>query len=60
MTRELSYLRLLETEAVVARLTGVDDPYEPPSDPDLVLDGTRPVKDGAEKLDALLRERGLL
>ncbi len=41
-------------------MTGVDDPYEPPPDPDLVLDGTRPVKEGAEQLEALLRERGLL
>jgi adenylylsulfate kinase-like enzyme len=41
-------------------MTGVDDPDEPPPEPDLVLDGTRPVKDGAEELEALLRERGLL
>jgi bifunctional enzyme CysN/CysC len=41
-------------------LTGVDDPYEPPPDPDLVLDGTRPIEDGVAALEALLGERGLL
>jgi adenylylsulfate kinase-like enzyme len=41
-------------------LTGVDDPYEPPEDPDLVLDGTKPIPDGVAALEALLRERGLL
>jgi len=41
-------------------MTGVDDPYAPPRDPDLVLDGTRPVKEGAARLEAVLRERGLL
>jgi bifunctional enzyme CysN/CysC len=41
-------------------LTGVDDPYEPPSDPDLVLDGTRPVREGVQALETLLREHGLL
>jgi adenylylsulfate kinase-like enzyme len=79
MTRELSYLRLLETEAVfVTRevaaakglyrraragtlhgLTGVDDPYEPPPEPDLVLDGTQPIEDGVAALETLLGERGL-
>jgi bifunctional enzyme CysN/CysC len=41
------------------RLTGVDDPYEPPRNPDLVLDGTRPIVDGVKALDALREERGL-
>jgi bifunctional enzyme CysN/CysC len=41
------------------RLTGVDDPYEPPRNPDLVLDGTRPIIDGVKALDALREERGL-
>ncbi len=40
-------------------LTGVDDPYEPPEDPDLVLDGTKPIADGVAALEALLEERGL-
>jgi bifunctional enzyme CysN/CysC len=41
-------------------LTGVDDPYEPPAEPDLVLDGTRPISDGVTALESLLEERGLL
>jgi bifunctional enzyme CysN/CysC len=41
-------------------LTGIDDPYEPPESPDLVLDGTRPIADGVGALESLLRERGLL
>jgi bifunctional enzyme CysN/CysC len=41
-------------------LTGVDDPYEPPSEPDLVLDGTQPIEDGVAALETLLEERGLL
>jgi bifunctional enzyme CysN/CysC len=41
-------------------LTGVDDPYEPPEDPDLVLDGTKPIPEGVAALEALLRGRGLL
>ena len=41
-------------------LTGVDDPYEPPPDPDLVLDGTQPIEEGVAALEALLEERGLL
>ena len=40
-------------------LTGIDDPYEPPEDPDLVLDGTKPIADGVAALEALLEERGL-
>jgi bifunctional enzyme CysN/CysC len=41
-------------------LTGVDDPYEPPADPDLVLDGTQPLQEGVERLEAFLADRGLL
>jgi adenylylsulfate kinase len=41
-------------------LTGVDDPYEPPAEPDLVLDGTQPLQEGVERLEALLADRGLL
>jgi bifunctional enzyme CysN/CysC len=41
-------------------LTGVDDPYEPPAHPDLVLDGTRPISDGVTAVESLLEERGLL
>ena len=41
-------------------LTGVDDPYEPPPAPDLVLDGTAPLGRSVEALEALLIERGLV
>jgi len=41
-------------------LTGVDDPYEPPPHPDLVLDGTRPIGEGVSSLESLLGERGRL
>ncbi len=40
-------------------LTGIDDPYEPPERPDLVLDGTQPIADGVAALEALLEERDL-
>ena len=41
-------------------LTGIDDPYEPPPAPDLVLDGTAPLGRSVEALEALLIERGLI
>ena len=41
-------------------LTGVDDPYEPPPDPDLVLDGTAPLQESVAALEALLLERELI
>jgi bifunctional enzyme CysN/CysC len=41
-------------------LTGVDDPYQPPPEPDLVLDGTQPLQEGVARLEALLAGRGLL
>ena len=40
-------------------MTGVDDPYEPPPQPDLVLDGTAELEDSVAALEALLRERGV-
>ncbi len=40
-------------------LTGVDDPYEAPVDPDLVLDGTAPLEDSVATLERLLAERGI-
>ncbi len=43
----------------ISGMTGVDDPYEPPSAPDLVLrPGDGPV--AVDRLLALLRERGVL
>jgi adenylylsulfate kinase len=41
-------------------LTGVDDPYEPPAEPDLRLDTVgRMVEESAAEVLALLRQRGL-
>ena len=40
-------------------VTGVDDPYEAPESPDLVLDGTAPLQDSVAVLEALLAERGV-
>jgi bifunctional enzyme CysN/CysC len=41
-------------------LTGIDDPYEPPPEPDLVLDGTAPLERSVTALEALLLERELI
>jgi bifunctional enzyme CysN/CysC len=41
-------------------LTGVDDPYEPPPHPDLVLDGTAPLERSVAALERLLGERRIL
>ena len=41
-------------------LTGIDDPYEPPPAPDLVLDGTAPLGQSVEALEALLLGRELI
>ena len=40
-------------------LTGVDDPYEAPESPDLVLDGTAPLQASVAVLEGLLAERGV-
>jgi bifunctional enzyme CysN/CysC len=40
-------------------LTGVDDPYEPPREPDLVLDGTAPVEKSVAAIETLLADRAL-
>jgi bifunctional enzyme CysN/CysC len=40
-------------------MTGIDDPYEPPPEPDLVLDGTAKLEDSVAALESLLRERGV-
>ncbi len=45
----------------LAQFTGVDDPYEPPAAPDLVLDTTdRSVDDCAAAIERILVARGLL
>jgi adenylylsulfate kinase len=38
--------------------TGVDDPYEPPKDPDLTLDGTLPPKGLVQQVIAFLKNNG--
>jgi sulfate adenylyltransferase subunit 2 len=52
--------RVIDRAGTLRGLTGVDDPYEPPRDPDLVLDGTRAITEGVAALESLLGERGLL
>jgi len=45
----------------IDKFTGVNDPYEEPEDADLVLDTVgEPPEESAERVMALLRERGLL
>ncbi len=51
------YARALRGE--VANVTGIDDPYEPPEAPDLVLDTDQePPEESARKVLELLGERG--
>jgi sulfate adenylyltransferase len=38
--RDPKWLYLRARAGILHGMTGVDDPYEPPPDPDLVLDGT--------------------
>jgi adenylylsulfate kinase len=48
-------------QGLVKRMTGVDDPFEEPLNPDLVLDtSTDSVQASAQKLYGHLRESGLL
>lgn len=45
----------------ISGLTGVDDPYEEPEDPDLRIEAHRQtVEESARELYALLTERGLV
>jgi bifunctional enzyme CysN/CysC len=44
----------------ITGFTGVDDPYEAPSAPDLRLDGTAPVEDAVAALERVLGDRDLL
>jgi adenylylsulfate kinase-like enzyme len=43
----------------ITGFTGIDDPYEAPEAPELVIDDTS-VEAAVERVVALLRERGLL
>ena len=41
--------------------TGIDDPYEPPENPDLIIDTEHePLKDSADKIRVFLKTRDLL
>ncbi len=52
------YARALRGE--IKHMTGIDDPYEPPENPDLVVDTEQdPVDVNVEKVLELLRSRGL-
>ena len=45
----------------ILEFTGVDDPYEPPEAPDVLVKGaTEPVDDAVDRIIALLRDRGAL
>jgi bifunctional enzyme CysN/CysC len=41
-------------------LTGIDDPYEAPVEPDLLLDGTAPIEESVSALESLLLARGIV
>ena len=52
------YAKALRGE--IKHMTGIDDPYEPPENPDLVVDTEQdPVDVNVEKVLELLRSRGL-
>jgi adenylylsulfate kinase len=58
--RDVKGLYAKQAAGEIAGLTGVDDPYEPPVDPDLRLQTQhQSVEDSATALHALLTERGL-
>ena len=40
--------------------TGIDDPYEAPESPELVLDGNKPIDDLADEVIAFLKAKNLL
>ena len=41
-------------------MTGIDDPYEPPAAPELVIDGTAPITQAMAEIVGELRAQGLL
>lgn len=58
--RDVKGLYAKQAEGRLSGLTGVDDPYEEPVDPDLRIEAhTETVEDSAARLYALLDERGL-
>ena len=58
--RDVKGLYAKQAAGEISGLTGVDDPYEAPTAPDLRIQAhTQPVADSAAALHALLTERGL-
>ena len=58
--RDVKGLYARAASGQISGLTGVDDPYEPPADPDLRLDTVgRSVADSAQAVLTVLAERGL-
>jgi adenylylsulfate kinase len=58
--RDVKGLYAKQAAGEISGLTGVDDPYEAPTAPDLRIQAhTQPVADSATALHALLTERGL-
>ncbi|MFF3763492.1 adenylyl-sulfate kinase [Streptomyces sp. NPDC001922] len=58
--RDVKGLYAKQASGEISGLTGVDDPYEAPADPDLRIEThERTVEDSAAQLHALLTERGL-
>lgn len=59
--RDVKGLYARQASGEISGLTGVDDPYEPPEEPDLRIEAHRQgVEESAAALRALLSERGLL
>ncbi|MEW1636461.1 adenylyl-sulfate kinase [Streptomyces sp. NPDC093801] len=58
--RDVKGLYAKQAAGEISGLTGVDDPYEVPQDPDLRIEShTQTVQESASALHALLTERGL-
>ncbi|OEU86184.1 adenylylsulfate kinase [Streptomyces abyssalis] len=59
--RDVKGLYARQASGEISGLTGVDDPYEAPEEPDLRIEAHRQgVEESAAALSALLSERGLL
>ncbi|MFC9793483.1 adenylyl-sulfate kinase [Streptomyces sp. NPDC087908] len=59
--RDVKGLYAKQAAGEISGLTGVDDPYDEPRDPDLRIEShTQTVQESAAQLHALLTERGLL
>ncbi|MEU7010299.1 adenylyl-sulfate kinase [Streptomyces sp. NPDC046332] len=59
--RDVKGLYAKQAAGEISGLTGVDDPYDEPADPDLRIESqNQTVQESAAQLHALLTERGLL